>query len=98
MADFSSNTLEPCPSRIKNGLSPEFSLSKTCKDESKHVNISVKRWPDMEPHSEWQQKQGKCFPLKKQLDPKGYTFPSPQFSRRLSGSPIHSANGSITHP
>ena len=69
----SRSNLEPCPSRIKNGLSPEFSRSKTCK-ESMHFNISVKRWPVMEPLSEWQQKQGMCFPLKKQLGPKGYTL------------------------
>jgi hypothetical protein len=55
---------EPCPSRIKNGFSPEFSQSKTCK-LSKHFNISVRRWPVMEPLLEWQQKQGMCFPLKK---------------------------------
>ncbi len=84
---------EPCPSKIKNGLSPEFSRSKTCK-LSKHFNISVRRWPVMEPLLEWQQKQGMCFPLKKQPGPKGYTFPSPQLSMTLSGSPIHSVKGS----
>jgi hypothetical protein len=84
---------EPCPSRIKNGLSPEFSRLKTCL-LSKHFNISVRRWPVTEPLSEWQQKQGMCFPLKKQPGPKGYTFPPPQLSMTLSGSPIHSAKGS----
>ena len=73
---------QPCLCRIKNGLSPEFSRLKTC-NLSKHFNISVRRWPVMEPLLEWQQKQGMCFPLKKQPGPKGYTFLSPQLSTIL---------------
>jgi hypothetical protein len=51
------------------------------------------------PFSEQQQKHGIVFPLKVHDGPKGYCFPSLQFSSRLFSSPIHSAKGSnpVTH-